>query len=162
MILDTPTKRRELLDRVKTVAIVGASENPARASYFVLRYLRTHGYEVWPVNPTHASVDGLKSYPTLAALVAEHGVPDVVDVFRRPDALPEIVEEVIAVGAKALWLQYGVVNDQAIKRADEAGLAVVVDRCMKAEHARFSGGLSMAGMDSGIVTSKRRAAARLS
>ena len=159
MILDTPLKRRDLLDRAKTVAIVGASENPARASYFVLRYLRTHGYEVWPVNPTHSSVDGLKSYPTLAALVAEHGVPAVVDVFRRPDALPELVEEAIAVGAKALWLQYGVVNDKAIKRADEAGLAVVVDRCMKAEHARFSGGLSMAGMDSGVVTSKRRALA---
>jgi len=157
MILDTPSKRRDLLDRAKTVAIVGASENPARASYFVLRYLRTHGYEVWPVNPTHASVDGLKSYPTLATLVAEHGVPDVVDVFRRPDALPELAEEVIAVGAKALWLQYGVVNEEAIKRADEAGLAVVVDRCMKAEHARFSGGLSMAGMDSGVVTAKRRA-----
>ena len=156
MILDTPSKRRDLLDRANTVAIVGASENPARASYFVLRYLRTHGYEVWPVNPTHSSVDGLKSYPTLAALVAEHGVPDVVDVFRRPDALPELVEEVIGIGAKALWLQYGVVNEAAIKRADEAGLAVVVDRCMKAEHARFSGGLSMAGMDSGVVTAKRR------
>jgi len=156
MILDTPSKRRELLDRAKTVAIVGASENPARASYFVLRYLRTHGFEVWPVNPMHSSVDGLKSYPTLAALVAEHGVPDIVDVFRRPDALPELVEEVTAVGAKALWLQYGVVNEEAIKRADEAGLAVVVDRCMKAEHARFSGGLSMAGMDSGVVTAKRR------
>jgi predicted CoA-binding protein len=156
MILDTPSKRRELLDRARTVAIIGASENPSRASYFVLRYLRTHGYEVWPVNPTHASVDGLKSYPTLTALVAEHGVPDVVDVFRRPDALPELVEEVIAVGAKALWLQYGVVNEKAIERANEAGLAVVVDRCMKAEHARFSGGLSMAGMDSGVVTAKRR------
>jgi predicted CoA-binding protein len=156
MILETPAQRRALLDSAKTVAIVGASENPARASYFVLRYLRTHGYEVWPVNPSYASVDGLKSYPTLAALVAEHGVPDVVDVFRRPDALPELVEEVIAVGAKALWLQYDVVNESAIKRADEAGLAVVVDRCMKAEHARFAGGLSMAGMDSGVVTAKRR------
>lgn len=156
MILDTPSKRRDLLDRAKTVAIVGASENPARASYFVLRYLRTHGYEVWPVNPTHSTVDGLKSYPTLAALAAERGIPDVVDVFRRPDALPELVEEVIAAGAKAIWLQYGVVNEKAIKRADEAGLAVVVDRCMKAEHARFHGGLSMAGMDSGVVTAKRR------
>jgi predicted CoA-binding protein len=156
MILETPAQRRALLDNAKTVAIIGASENPARASYFVLRYLRTHGYEVWPVNPSHASVDGLKSYPTLASLVAEHGVPDIVDVFRRPDVLPELVEEVIAVGAKALWLQYGVVNESAIKRADEAGLTVVVDRCMKAEHARFSGGLSMAGMDSGVVTAKRR------
>jgi uncharacterized protein len=157
MILDTVSKRRELLDRARRIAIVGASDNPARASYFVLRYLRTHGFEVWPVNPGYTSVDGVRCYPTLAELVKEHGVPDIVDVFRRPDALPELVEEVVASGAKALWLQYGVVNQAAIKRADEAGLAVVVDRCIKAEHARFSGGLSTAGMDSGVITSRRRA-----
>jgi predicted CoA-binding protein len=156
MILDTAAKRRELLDRAKSVAIVGASDNPARASYFVFRYLRTHGFNVFPVNPGYEFVDGVKCYPTLAALSAEHGVPDIVDVFRRPDALPQMVEEVVALGARALWLQYGVVNEAAIKRADEAGLWVVVARCMKAEQARFSGGLSMAGMDSGVVTSKRR------
>jgi uncharacterized protein len=156
VILDTAAQRRDLLDHAKSVAIVGASDSPARASYFVLRYLRTHGYEVWPVNPTHATIDGLKCYPTLTALAAEHGVPDVVDVFRRPDALPAVVEEALAIGARALWLQYGVVNAAAIERADKAGLAVVVDRCMKAEHGRFTGGLSMAGMDSGVVTAKRR------
>ncbi|HEV2037923.1 MAG TPA: CoA-binding protein [Candidatus Eremiobacteraceae bacterium] len=156
MIVETASQRRTLLDRAKTVAIVGASDQPSRASYFVLRYLTTHGYAVWPVNPAHQSVDGVRSFPSLAALVAEHGVPDIIDVFRRPDALPALVEEVIAIGGKTLWLQYGVVNEAAIKRADEAGLSVVVDRCMKAEHARFSGGLSMAGMDSGVVTSKRR------
>jgi predicted CoA-binding protein len=156
LILDTPSKRRALLDGAKSVAIVGASDNPARPSYFVTRYLRTHGFEIWPVNPAHVSVDGLKSYPSLAALVAERGVPDIVDVFRRPDALPRMVEEAIAVAVKAIWFQYGVINPDAIKRADDAGLTVVVDRCMKVEHARFAGGLSMQGFDSGVLTSKRR------
>ena len=155
MILDTPAKRRALLDTAKTVAIIGASDNPARASYFVLRYLRTHGYEVWPVNPSHAVIDGLGCYPSLTEVVREKGIPDVVDVFRRPDALPAVVDEAVAVGAKAIWFQYGVVNELAIKRADEAGLRVVVDRCMKVEHARFAGGLSTAGMDSGLITAKR-------
>ena len=157
MILDTPSKRRAVLDRARTIAVVGASDNAARASFFVVRYLKTHGYDVWPVNPGHPSIDGMKSYPSLQALVAEKGVPDIVDVFRRPEALPELVEEVVAIGARALWLQYGVVNEQAIKRADEAGILVVVDRCIKAEHARFTGGLSAAGMDSGVISAKRRA-----
>jgi uncharacterized protein len=156
MILDTAAKRRALLDRTATVAIVGASPNPARASFFVLRYLRTHGFDVWPVNPGYESVDGLQCYPSLEALVAQKGMPDVIDVFRRPDALPALAEEVILIGAKAVWFQYGVVNEAAIKRLDDAGVVVVVDRCMKVEHARFSGGLSMAGMDSGVVTAKRR------
>jgi uncharacterized protein len=156
MILDTATKRRALLDRAKTVAVVGASPNPARASFFVFRYLRTHGFEVWPVNPSYESVDGVKCYPSLAALAAERGLPDIIDVFRRPDALPALAEEVVAIGARAVWFQYRVVNPAAIKRLDEAGLTVVADRCMKVEHARFSGGLSMAGMDSGVLTAKRR------
>ncbi len=136
--------------------MVGASPNPARASFFVLRYLRTHGFEVWPVNPGYESVDGLQCFPSLEVLVAKKGMPDVIDVFRRPDALPALAEEVVAIRAKAVWFQYGVVNEAAIKRLDDAGLVVVVDRCMKVEHARFSGGLSMAGMDSGVVTAKRR------
>lgn len=155
MILDTVAQRRALLARANSVGVVGASENPARASYFVLRYLRTHGFAVWPVNPSHTTVDGLTCFPTLTALVAAHGVPDIVDVFRRPDALPALVEEAVGLGVRALWLQYGVVNAAAIARADSAGMAVVVDRCIKAEHARYSGGLSMAGMDSGLITAKR-------
>lgn len=156
MILETAGERQALLDRTKTVAVLGASDHPQRASYFVFRYLRTHGFEVWPVNPSYKLVDGVHCYPSLGALVSEHGVPDVVDVFRRPDSLPELVEEAVALGVKAIWFQYGVVNEAAIKRADAAGLAVVVDRCMKVEHARFAGGLSMSGFDSGVVTSKRR------
>jgi uncharacterized protein len=157
VIVDTASKRRTLLDSAKKVAVVGASDNPARASFFVLRYLRTHGYTVWPVNPTHASVDGLQCYPSLSVLAAQCGIPDIVDVFRRPDALAAVAEEAISIGVPAIWFQYGVVNANAIRRADEAGLRVVVDRCMKVEHARFAGGLSMAGMDSGVITAKKRA-----
>jgi predicted CoA-binding protein len=155
MIVDSPSGRAALLDKARTVAIVGASDNPARASYFVLRYLKTHGYTVYPVNPNLESIDGEKAYPNLAALVKVHGVPDIVDVFRRPEALPELVEEALAAGVKVLWLQYGVVNAAAIERADRAGLRLVVDRCMKVEHARFSRALSSQGFDSGIISSRR-------
>lgn len=155
MILDSVGGRERLLKRVKTVAVVGASDNPARPSYFVIRYLRTHGYTVWPVNPTYRTVDGIECYPSLTDLVAQRGVPDLVDVFRRPDSLPALVEEAVAVGVKAIWFQYGVVNAAAVERADKAGMEVVVDRCVKVEHARFSRGLSMHGFDSGIITAKR-------
>lgn len=156
-MLQTPSQRRELLDRAKTVAVVGASDNPARASYFVVRYLSTHGYEIWPVNPAHQRVDGKTCYPSLTKLVSACGVPDIVDVFRRPDAVPGVVDEAIRLNAPAIWFQYGVINPEAIQRADRAGLRVVVDRCMKVEHARFSGGLSLQGFDSGVITAKRRA-----
>ncbi len=155
MILTSPVQRQQLLRRAKTVAVVGASDNPARPSYFVVRYLKTHGYVVWPVNPAYSTVDGTQCYPSLAALVSAHGVPDIVDVFRRPDALPALVEEVIAAGVKAVWFQYGVVNATAIEQADQANLDIVVDRCMKVEHARFNRGLSTQGFDSGIITAKR-------
>jgi len=155
MIVETPSGRAELLKNAKTVAIVGASDNPARASYFVLRYLKTHGYTVIPVNPNLKSVDGEKAYPSLSALVKERGLPDIVDVFRRPEALPGMVEEAVGAGIKALWLQYGVVNEAAIQRADRAGLTVVADRCMKVEHARFSRALSSQGFDSGLISARR-------
>lgn len=156
MIVETPSGRADILDKARTVAVVGASDNPARASYFVLRYLKMHGYTVFPVNPNLERVDGQKTYPDLAALVKERGIPGVVDVFRRPEALPELVEEAIACGVKVLWLQYGVVNAAAIQRADSAGMTVVADRCMKVEHARFSRALSSQGFDSGIISSRRR------
>jgi predicted CoA-binding protein len=156
MILKTPEQRRELLDSVRTIAMVGASANPLRASYFVFRYLITHGYDVRPVNPAYESIDGVKCYPTLAAYAAENGPPDVVDVFRKPAETPQVARDAIAAGAKAIWFQYGVINDEAIRIADDAGLMVVVDRCMKVEHARFSGGLTLSGMNSGVLSSKRR------
>jgi predicted CoA-binding protein len=155
VILTTPSQRRDLQARSKKVAIVGASANPQRPSYFVFRYLRTHGFDVRPVNPAYKEVDGLKSYASLAQYAEENGPPDIVDVFRKPEATPQIARDAVSVGAKAIWFQYGVINQEAIRIADDAGLDVVVDRCMKVEHARFAGGLSIAGMNSGVLSSKR-------
>jgi uncharacterized protein len=157
VILTTPEQRRELLARSHAVAMVGASAKPLRPSYFVFRYLSTHGFDVWPVNPSYTEIEGIKSYPTLAAYAAENGPPDVVDVFRKPADAPQVARDAVAAGAKAIWFQYGVINEEAIRIADAAGLDVVVDRCMKVEHARFAGGLTISGMNSGVLTSKRRA-----
>jgi predicted CoA-binding protein len=136
--------------------MVGASPNPTRPSYFVFSYLRTKGaLDVSPINPAVTEIDGVKAYPTLAAYAAEHGAPDIVDVFRKPADAPQVVREAIAVRAKAVWFQYGVINDEAIRLADEAGLDVVVDRCIKVESARFDGGLSIGGLNSGLISSRR-------
>jgi uncharacterized protein len=157
VILTTAGQRRDLLTSAKLVAVVGASANPLRASYFVYKYLRAHGVQAFPVNPAYTEIDGVPCYPSLAAFTAANGPPDIVDVFRKPSETPSLVREAIAAGAKAIWFQYGVVNEEAIKIADEAGLRVVVDRCMKVEHARFDGGLSTAGMNSGVISSRWRA-----
>lgn len=157
MILNTPAQRRALLDRVSTIAVVGASANPLRPSYTVFSYLRTQtSYVVAPINPTIDAIDGVPAFPSLAAFAARYGPPDLVDVFRRPEQLVGVVDEAIAAGARAIWFQYGVVNDAAIALADRAGMTVVVDRCIKVEHARFSGGLSAGGLNSGLITSRRR------
>jgi predicted CoA-binding protein len=157
MILDTVAARKDLLECSKTVAMVGASANPLRPSYTVFSYLRTQTpLTVTPINPTLSEIDGVKAYPSLAAYAAENGPPDIVDVFRKPSEVVQVVREAIEAGAKAIWFQYGVVNEEAIRMADEAGLAVVVDRCIKVESARLSGGLSTSGLNSGLITSRRR------
>jgi hypothetical protein len=156
MILQTPAQRRDLLERSKTVAVVGASNNPMRPSYTVFSYLRTqHHFGIAAINPTIAEIDGVPAYPSLTAYAQANGAPDIVDVFRKPSEVTALVQEAIAVGAKAIWFQYGVINEEAIALADKAGLDVVVDRCMKVESARFNGGLSMTGLNSGIITSRR-------
>ena len=157
MIVNTVSARRDLLERSKTVAMIGASANPLRPSYTVFSYLRTMTpFEVTPINPTLSAIDGVKAYPSLSAYAAEHGAPDIVDVFRKPSEVAEVVREAIAVGAKAVWFQYGIINEEAIRMADEAGLAVVVDRCIKVEWARLSCGLSTSGLNSGLITSRRK------
>jgi uncharacterized protein len=157
MILETPSQRRELLRRSHAIAIVGASSNPLRPSYTFFSYLRRQpGFEVAPINPTIDAIDGIKAFPSLSAYAAEHGAPDLVDVFRKPSEVAGVVTEAIAVGAKAIWFQYGVINPEAIALADEAGMDVVVDRCIKVEHARFCGGLSTSGLNSGLITSRRK------
>jgi len=158
MILETPSERRALLARIKTVAVVGASSNPLRPSYTVFSFLRTQTtYDVTPINPALSDIDGVKAYPTLQAYAQERGAPDVVDVFRKPSELLAVVDDAIAAGARAIWFQYGVIDPEAIERADRAGLTVVADRCMKVEYARFHGGLAANGLNSGIITSRRPA-----
>jgi len=157
MILTTVAERRALLARARTVVLVGASNNPVRPSYFVFSYLRTKAkFTIAPINPTIDAIDGIRAYPTLAAYVAENGPPDIVDVFRKAAEAPAVAREAIAAGAKAIWFQYGVVNEEAIALADRAGLDVVVDRCIKVESARFDGGLAIGGLNSGLITSRRR------
>lgn len=157
MILTTAAQRRELLERVSMIAMIGASSNPLRPSYTVFSYLRTQsGYDVTPINPTISEVDGVAAFPNLEAYAAVRGAPDLVDVFRKPSELVAVVREAIAVHARAIWFQYGVVNDEAIAAADAAGMDVVVDRCIKVEFARFRGGLSASGLNSGVISSRRR------
>ncbi|MGA2395831.1 MAG: CoA-binding protein [Candidatus Lustribacter sp.] len=138
MIVATDQALRELLERSKTVAVVGASANAARPSKGVFDALVQDGrFAPAPINPTLTDIDGIPAFPTLEAYAAAHGAPDIVDVFRNPADAPEVTREAIAAGAKAIWFQLGVVNDAAIAAADAAGLDVVVDRCIKIEIARL-------------------------
>jgi predicted CoA-binding protein len=147
-------ERQRILRRTRTVAIVGASPNLSRPSAFVLTYLRAESsYRLLPVNPMVTEVQGLTVYPSLADLPE---VPDLVDVFRKVDELPGVAEDAIAVGASTLWFQLGLRHDEAAQRAHDAGLTVVADRCLKIEHARFHGGLHLAGFDTGVISSRRR------
>ena len=147
-------ERQRILERTRSVVMVGASPNPARASYFVLTYLLADSdFQLFLVNPTATEILGLKVYPSLADLPEK---PDLIDVFRRVDDLPGVAEDAIAVGADTLWFQLGLRHDAAAERAHDAGLAVVADRCLKIEHARFHGGLHLAGFDTGVISSRRR------
>jgi predicted CoA-binding protein len=162
MILSTPAARRRLLERVNTIAMIGASPNSLRPSYTVFSYLRRQPeYAVTPINPTIEQIDGVEAFPSLAAYARERGAPDLVDVFRKPSEVVAVVNDAISAGAKAIWFQYGVINDEAISLADRAGLEIVVDRCVKVEHARFRGGLSTAGLNSGVITSRWKSLPRL-
>lgn len=150
-------QRLGILRRAKSIAIVGASNNPARASYFVSTYLLSSSpYELYFVNPAADEILGQKAYASLADLPV---VPDIVDVFRKDADLPSVAREAVEIGAKALWLQLGSWNEEAALIAEQAGLAVVMDRCIKIEHARFHGGLHLAGFDTGVISSKRQVVA---
>ena len=151
---NTAYDRLRILERYRRIAMVGLSSNPFRPSHFAAIYLLSEGYDVIPVNPRESEILGRKSYPSLAAVP---GPIEVVDIFREPAAVPAIVEEAIAAGAKVVWMQLGVIHEEAAERARAAGLEVVMDRCMKIEHARFFGGLNTIGMNTAVITSKRRA-----
>ena len=154
----TARERLAILRRTKTVAMVGVSSNRARPSHFVATYLLSSStdFEVWFVNPREQSILGKSVYPSLDALP---GPPDLVDVFRRADDLPVVAKEAADVGAGTFWAQLGLWNDEAARIAHEAGLAVVMNRCLKIEHARFAGGLHLAGFDTGVIDSRRRLSA---
>jgi uncharacterized protein len=149
----TDAERYDILQKYRRVAIVGLSGNPHRPSHFVAVYMSQHGYEITPVNPRETEVLGRKSYPSLKAVPQPL---EIVDIFRDPAAVPPIVEEAIECGAKVIWMQLGVINETAAKRAKEAGLIVVMDRCIKIEHARFRGGLNQLGLNGGLLSSRPR------
>ena len=136
----------------RTVAIVGLSPNELRPSNFVGFYLQRHGYRVIPVNPRASEILGEPSYPSLSDVP---GTIDIVDVFRTPDAVPAIAEEAVAVGAGALWLQFGVISAEGAEIARRGGLAVVMDRCLKVEHARHLGRMHWLGFNTHRLTSRR-------
>lgn len=149
----TALERLQIIQNHESVALVGVSANPIRSSNFVASYLVRTPFRTYPVNPAYDEVLGRTAYPTLFDLPE---VPDIVDVFRRHDAIPEVVDQAIEVGAKVVWLQLGLRHDEAARRAMDAGLKVVQDRCLKIEHARFSGRLHLAGFNTGVVSSRRR------
>jgi predicted CoA-binding protein len=153
---NTAYDRLRILERYKRIAMVGLSSNQFRPSHFAAIYLIAEGYDVIPVNPRESEVLGRTCYPSLSAIPAPP--VEIVNIFRDPASVPAIVEEAIAVGAKVIWMQLGVICDAAAERALEAGLEVVMDRCMKIEHARFFGGLNTVGMNTAVITSKRREA----
>lgn len=148
---DIPTLRR-ILAESRTIAVVGLSRNWQRPSNFAAKYLQHHGYRIIPVNPAYDEVLGEKCYPSLADIAEP---VDVVDCFRRAEDIPPLAEAAIAIGAKVLWLQLGVINLDAAQRARAAGLEVVMDRCIKIEHARLMGGLNFVGVNTRVISSKR-------
>jgi predicted CoA-binding protein len=152
MTYQDPLVIQRVLRDAKTVAVVGASSDVLRASHFVAYYLKMHGYRVIPVNPNESEVLGEKAYPSLLDVPDE---VDVVDVFRRPNAVPEIAEQAVKIGAKALWLQFHVISPEGVEIAAKGGLDVVMDRCMKIEHARFMGRMHWLGLNTGRITSRR-------
>lgn len=156
--LDTEPSAKErlaILRAARSVAIVGFSPNTARASYFVATYLRQDtDYQLYFVNPVAAGKEVL-GHPVYASLADLPEVPDVVDVFRKASDLPGVVDEVVALGSPVLWVQLGIINDEAAADARARGLTVVTDRCIKIEHARFHGGLHLAGFDTGQISARK-------
>ena len=143
---------RRVLSEDRVIAVVGLSTKWHRPSHFAAKYMQQQGYRIIPVNPLYDEVLGERCYPSLRDI--EHKV-DMVDLFRRPDELMPLVDDAIAIGARTLWLQLGVINEEAAQRAEAAGMRVVMDRCVKIEHGRLFGGLGWFGVNTGVVSAKR-------
>jgi predicted CoA-binding protein len=153
-IVDDIAGLRRVLAQHRSIAVVGLSAHWYRPSYFAAKYMQDHGYRVIPVNPGYAEALGERAYPSLDAIPEP---VDIVDVFRKPAEMPGVAREAVAKGAKVLWMQLGLRNDDAARIATEAGLDVVMDRCVKIEHARILGGLNWCGVNTGVISSRRLA-----
>ena len=147
-----PLTIQRVLHNARTIAIVGLSRNELRASYFVGYYLKRQGYRIIPVNPREPEILGERSYKSLTE-VPEH--IDIVNVFRAPDALPGIAKEAVAIGAGSIWCQFGVINEEGARIAEAGGVTVVMDRCIKVEHARYVGRMHWLGFNTQRITSIR-------
>lgn len=148
----TAGDRLRILTRYKNIAMVGLSPNPFRPSHFAAIYMLAEGYNIIPVNPAAKEILGRKSYASIRDIPEQ---VDIVDIFRKPGDVPPLIDEAIDVGAKVVWMQLGVINEEAAAKARAAGLEVVMDRCVKIEHARFFGGLNLIGLNTGVITARR-------
>ena len=152
-IVDDIPNLQSILRESHSIAVVGLSTNWYRPSYFAAKYMQGHGYQIYPVNPRSEAILGEKCYAKLS------DIPDsieIVDCFRQAEHMPSIAEEAVAIGAKVLWLQLGIVSDAAARIALDGGLKVVMDRCMKIEHGRLFGGLNWVGVNTRVISAKRR------
>jgi predicted CoA-binding protein len=150
---------RRILGTCKTIAVVGLSPQWHRPSFFAAKYMQGHGYRIVPVNPVATEILGERSYPSVTAaaeaLAARGEKIDMVDCFRKSEDIPPLADEAIAIGARCLWMQIGVIDEASAAKARAAGLEVVMDRCVKIEHARLFGGLGWAGVNTGVISSRR-------
>ena len=157
--MNSISELRQILGSCRTIAVVGLSPQWHRPSFFAAKYMQGHGYRVIPVNPAAPEILGETSYPSVTAAaqaLAREGVQiDMVDCFRKTGDIGPIADEAIAIGARCLWQQIGVVNEAAAQRARAAGLSTVLDRCVKIEHARLYGGLNWAGVNTRVISSRR-------
>jgi predicted CoA-binding protein len=150
--LSTIAELRRILKTNHTIAVVGLSADWYRPSYFAAKYMQEHGFRIIPVNPKYDEILGEKCYPNLKAVPEP---VDIVDVFRKPDDCVPIAQDAVAIGAKVLWLQLGVVNEEAARVAEAGGLEVVMDRCVKIEYARLFGGLGWFGVNTKVISARR-------
>ena len=157
--MDTISELRRILGTSRTIAVVGLSPQWHRPSFFAAKYMQGHGYRIVPINPTTTEILGERCYPDLTAaaeaLAAQGREIDLVDCFRKSEDIPPVADAAIAIGARCLWMQIGVINEAAVAKARAAGLAVVMDRCVKIEHARLFGGLGWAGVNTRVISARR-------
>ena len=157
--MSTIHELRRILGTCRTIAVVGLSPQWHRPSFFAAKYMQEHGYRIVPINPAAAEILGESSYASVTAaaeaLAAQGRKIDLVDCFRKSADIPPIAQEAIAIGAKCLWMQIGVIHEEAAATARAAGLDVVMDRCVKIEHARLFGGLNWAGVNTKVISARR-------